>query len=85
MSCIVAESLAEPPEACRSQEGLKSRSAQPPRDIGKSIRRAPTGRPSFPTQNPGEVFQASEGDEGATVRSSDLTKAATNLEKGLAT
>jgi hypothetical protein len=36
MSCIAAKSLAEPPEACRSQEGLKSISAQAPGDAWQS-------------------------------------------------
>jgi hypothetical protein len=31
ISCIVAKSLAEPPEACQPQEGLKIKSAQVPR------------------------------------------------------
>jgi hypothetical protein len=32
ISCIAARSLAEPPEACRPQEGLKTKSAQAPGD-----------------------------------------------------
>jgi hypothetical protein len=32
ISCIVAKSLAEPPEACGPQEGLKSRSTKAPGD-----------------------------------------------------
>jgi hypothetical protein len=41
ISCIAAKSLVEPLEACRPQEGLKSRSAQAPEVLGRAIRRAP--------------------------------------------
>jgi hypothetical protein len=41
ISCIAAKSLAEPPEACRPQEGLKSKAPKHPEVLGRAIRRAP--------------------------------------------
>jgi hypothetical protein len=41
ISCIVAKSLAEPPEACRPHEGLKSKAPKHPEIFGRAIRRAP--------------------------------------------
>ena len=41
VSCIAAKSLAEPPEACRPQEGLKSEAPKHPEILGSAIRRAP--------------------------------------------
>jgi hypothetical protein len=41
ISCIAARSLAEPLEACRPQEGLKSKAPKHPEALGRSIRRAP--------------------------------------------
>jgi hypothetical protein len=41
ISCIAAKSLAEPLEACRSQEGLKSEVPKHPKILGGAIRRAP--------------------------------------------
>jgi hypothetical protein len=41
MSCIAARSLAEPPEACRPQNGLKSKAPKHPEALGSAIRRAP--------------------------------------------
>jgi hypothetical protein len=82
----LAKSLAEPPEACQPQEGLKYRSAQAPGSTWQGqLGTHPTGRPSFMTQNLGEVFRASEGDDGAVGRSGDLTKATTEPKGGLAT
>jgi hypothetical protein len=37
---IAAKSLAEPPEACRPQEGLKSRRAQAPGDTWQDLEKA---------------------------------------------
>jgi hypothetical protein len=85
ISCVAARSLAKPPEACRPQEGIKSKAPKHPEVLGRAIRRAPIGRPPFPTQNPREVFRAGEGDDGAESRSSDLTNATTDPEEGLTT
>jgi hypothetical protein len=41
ISCIAAKSLAEPPEACRPKEGLKSIASKHPEMLGRAIRRAP--------------------------------------------
>jgi hypothetical protein len=41
ISCIAARSLAETPEACRPQEGLKSKAPKHPEALGRAIRRAP--------------------------------------------
>jgi hypothetical protein len=41
ISCIAAKSLAEPLEACRPQEGLKSIAPKHPKVLGRAIRRAP--------------------------------------------
>jgi hypothetical protein len=46
---IAARSPAEPPKACRPQEGLKSIAPKHPEVLGRAIRHAPPGRPSFPT------------------------------------
>jgi hypothetical protein len=49
ISSIAARSLAEPPEACRPWEGLKSKAPKHPDVLGRATRHAPSGRPSFPT------------------------------------
>jgi hypothetical protein len=41
ISCIVAKSLAEPLEACRPKEGLKTKAPKHPEVLGRAIRRAP--------------------------------------------
>jgi hypothetical protein len=41
ISCIAARSLAEPLEACRPQEGLKTKAPMYPEILGRAIRRAP--------------------------------------------
>jgi hypothetical protein len=41
ISCIAAKSLAEPPEACRPQEGLESEAPKHSKILGRAIRRAP--------------------------------------------
>jgi hypothetical protein len=41
ISCIATKSLAEPLEACRPQEGLKSEAPKLPEILGRAIRRAP--------------------------------------------
>jgi hypothetical protein len=41
ISCIAARSLTEPPEACRPQEGLKSKAPKHPEILGRAIMRAP--------------------------------------------
>jgi hypothetical protein len=41
ISCIAVKSLAEPLEACRPQEGLKSEAPKYPEILGRTIRRAP--------------------------------------------
>jgi hypothetical protein len=41
ISCIAARSLAEPPEACRPQEDLKSKAPKHPETLGRAIRSAP--------------------------------------------
>jgi hypothetical protein len=41
ISCIAAKSLAEPPEACRLKEGLKSIVLKHPEALGRAIRHAP--------------------------------------------
>jgi hypothetical protein len=41
ISCIAAKSLAEPPEACRPQEGLKTKAPKHSEVLGRAIRRAP--------------------------------------------
>jgi hypothetical protein len=38
---MAARSLAEPLEACRPQEGLKTKTPKHPEVIGRAIRRAP--------------------------------------------
>jgi hypothetical protein len=41
ISCTDAKSLAEPPEACRPQEGLKLAAPKHPEMLGRAIRWAP--------------------------------------------
>jgi hypothetical protein len=41
ISCIAAKSLAEPLEACRPREGLKSIAPKHPEALGRAIRNAP--------------------------------------------
>jgi hypothetical protein len=41
ISCIAARSLAEPPEVCRPQEGLKAEAPKHLEILGRAIRRAP--------------------------------------------
>jgi hypothetical protein len=41
ISRIAAKSVAEPPEACRPQEGLSSEAPKHPEILGRAIRRAP--------------------------------------------
>jgi hypothetical protein len=41
ISCIAAKSLAEPLEACRPQEGLKTEAPKHPEILGRAIRCAP--------------------------------------------
>jgi hypothetical protein len=41
ISSIAAKSLAEPPKACRPQEGLKSIAPKHPEMLGRAIRHAP--------------------------------------------
>jgi hypothetical protein len=48
ISCIAAKSLAEPPEACRPQEGLKSIAPKHPKALGRAIRHAPHGEAFIP-------------------------------------
>jgi hypothetical protein len=41
ISCIAAKSLAEPLEACRPQEGLKTQAPKHPEVLGRAVRHAP--------------------------------------------
>jgi hypothetical protein len=41
ISCIAAKSLAEQLEACRPQEGLKTKAPKHPEVLGRAIRHAP--------------------------------------------
>jgi hypothetical protein len=41
ISCIAAKSLVEPPEACRPQEGLKTKAPKHIEVFGRAIRHAP--------------------------------------------
>jgi hypothetical protein len=41
ISCMATRTLAEPLEACRPQEGLKSKAPKHPEVLGRAIRRAP--------------------------------------------
>jgi hypothetical protein len=41
ISCMDARSLAQPPEACRPQEGLRSIAPKHPEVLGRAVRRAP--------------------------------------------
>jgi hypothetical protein len=50
ISCIAAKSLAEPPEACRPQEGLKIEAPKNP-VLGRAIRRAPHREAFIPNVN----------------------------------
>jgi hypothetical protein len=54
ISCISARSLAEPPEACRPQEGLKTQAPKHPEILGRAIRHAPHREAFIPdVKNPG--------------------------------
>jgi hypothetical protein len=48
ISCIAAKSLAEPPEACRPKEGLRSIAPKHPEALGRAIRCAPHGEAFIP-------------------------------------
>jgi hypothetical protein len=52
ISCIAARSLAEPPEACRPQEGLKYIAPKHPEAHGRAIRRTPHRDAFTPDVNP---------------------------------
>jgi hypothetical protein len=41
ISYMAARSLAEPPETCQPQEGLKSKAPKHPEALGRAIKRAP--------------------------------------------
>jgi hypothetical protein len=73
--CIAAKSLAEPPEASRPQEGLKTKAPKHPKVLGRAIRHAPHR----------EAFIPDNDDDGAGGRSNDLTKTTTEPEEGLET
>jgi hypothetical protein len=49
ISCIAAKSLAEPLEACRPQEGLKTKAPKHPETLGRAVRRAPHREAFIPT------------------------------------
>jgi hypothetical protein len=51
ISCIAARSLAEPLEACRPQEGLKSKAPKHPEVLGRAIRCAPLREVFIPMSN----------------------------------
>jgi hypothetical protein len=76
---------AKPPEACRPQEGLKTKAPKNLEALGRAIRRAPQREAFIPDVKFWEVFQAGEGDDGARGRSNDLTKTTTEPKEGLAT
>jgi hypothetical protein len=57
ISCTDAKSLAEPPEACRPQEGLKLAMPKHPEMLGRAIRRAPH-REAFMLKQGGRPEQA---------------------------
>jgi hypothetical protein len=99
ISGIAAKSLAEPPEACRPQEGLKTEASKHLEVLGRAIRRVPH-REAFITDvkswgglsswrrrrwSRRKVQRPDEGDDRAGGRSSDLTRATTEPEGGLAT
>jgi hypothetical protein len=48
ISCIAANSLAEPLKACRPREGLKSIAPKHPEVLGRAIRCAPHGEAFIP-------------------------------------
>jgi hypothetical protein len=48
ISCMTAKSLAEPPEACRPQEGLKTKVPKYSEVLGRAIRRAPNREAFIP-------------------------------------
>jgi hypothetical protein len=48
ISCMAARCLAEPLEACRPQEGLKSKAPKHPEVLGRAIRCAPHGEAFIP-------------------------------------
>jgi hypothetical protein len=48
ISCIAAKSLAEPPEACQPQEGLKCIAPKHSEVLDRAIRRAPHREASIP-------------------------------------
>jgi hypothetical protein len=99
ISCIAARSLAEPLEACRPQEGLKSKAPKHPEVLSRVIRRAPHreafipdlkswgGLPSWRRQrwSRRKVERPDEDDDKAGGRSSDLMKTTTEPEGGRAT
>jgi hypothetical protein len=86
ISCIAAKSLAGPLEACRPQEGLKSRSAQAPRSTRQGHQaRTPQGGLHPRRKNPGEIVRADDDDSGAGGRPRDLTKVMKKPEEGLTT
>jgi hypothetical protein len=59
ISCIAAKILAEPPEACRPQEGLKLTAPKHPKILGRAIRRARHREAFIPdVKNPGYPKQA---------------------------
>jgi hypothetical protein len=49
ISCMAARGLAEPPEACRPNEGLKPIAPKHPKALGRAIRRAPHREAFIPT------------------------------------
>jgi hypothetical protein len=51
ISCIATKSLAEPLDACRPQEGLKSIAPKHPEILGRAIRRAPHREAFIPDIN----------------------------------
>jgi hypothetical protein len=58
ISCIAAGSLVEPPEACRSQEGLKYIVPKHPEALGRAIKCAPHREAFTPDVNPEYPEQA---------------------------
>jgi hypothetical protein len=51
ISCIAAKSLAEPLEACRSQEGLISKAPKYSEILGRATRRVPHREAFIPDVN----------------------------------
>jgi hypothetical protein len=88
ISCIAAKSLAEPPEVCRPQDGLKSEAPKHPEILGRAIRRTPH-KEAFISDVKSwgclSSWRRHEGDDGVVGRSSDLESTMTKLEEGLAT